>query len=65
MLYLNRCSGELIVYIDGHHVVLLTQERRTEKNIRTTNVLKEKSKNYVFITIQRLWRTHFPNLGAT
>jgi hypothetical protein len=30
-VYLNRCSGELIAYIDGHHVVLLNQERRTKR----------------------------------
>jgi hypothetical protein len=43
MLFLNRCSGELLAFIDGHHVVLLTQGR-TEKNIRSKNGLKERVK---------------------
>jgi hypothetical protein len=36
---LDRRSGELLAFIDGHQVVLLTQERRIKKNIRTTNGL--------------------------
>jgi len=43
-LYLNRRSGELLAFIDGHHAVLITQERRTEKNVRTTNGLKGRVK---------------------